>query len=87
MQTAKRKLMWQGRELHTIGDIMDALGACATAHDARTLMIRYRRTSFYADENVTHASGRYWDDAKRARMLGWIGLSDDAVHHAIWEDA
>lgn len=54
--------VWDGKELSTIGDLMDAMSAIFAASDeakAAEFMAEYRKVNTHADENVGYLTGYF----------------------------
>lgn len=63
--------IWKGNELKTLGDIMDAVDACATAEQTRELRDAYRAVNQWADDNLGYLTG-YYDERRGAELREWM---------------
>jgi dihydroxyacid dehydratase/phosphogluconate dehydratase len=74
-------MIWNGKELKTIGDLTDAIGSIAktgSPAQAREFMVGYRQANEHADANVGYISG-YFDRPTMNRIQEWFG-----VHHPVF---
>lgn len=65
-----RKFIWQGKELKSMGEIMDAAKACKTKAEALAFKDEYRKITPHADANIGFGTGyENRDEAKRLKEL------------------
>jgi hypothetical protein len=64
---------WQGKELKTLGDILDAVTKCATREEAQEFMRQYREFTPHAAENIGYLGG-YCSDETNMRIQDWFGV-------------
>lgn len=60
--------MWKGKELRTLGELMDALFAINHAEEAAYFMAEYRKVNEHADSNVGYCLGYVEPPARRKQM-------------------
>lgn len=67
-------MFWKGKELKTIGDLMDnGIDKCNTVEEAQEFMQKYRDENTHADENIGYLSG-YYSTEKMQRIQQWFGV-------------
>lgn len=69
-----KDFVWQGKELKTIGDLMDAMGAWKTAEEAQEFMRDFRAHTPHADENIGYLTGYFGRD-DMMRLQEWSGAA------------
>lgn len=68
-------MTWKGRDLRTIGDLMDhGIDACATREEAHEFMRLYRAENEHADANIGYLSGYYGPETMQ-RIQDWFGVA------------
>jgi hypothetical protein len=68
-------VIWKGRELITIGDLMyHGIDACETPEEAAEFMRLYREDSPHADVNIGYLSGYYGHEAMQ-RIQQWFDVT------------
>jgi hypothetical protein len=67
-------MIWKGKELKTIGDLMDhGISKCTTREEAQEFMRQYRAETPHADSNIGYLSG-YYSPEEGARIRDWFGV-------------
>ena len=61
------KFIWRGKELKTMGDIMDAACMCKTEAEAQEFLNAYLATNNFAKENIGYMLG-YLDVPEEQRL-------------------
>ena len=67
-------MIWKGKELKTIGDLMDhGINKCDNAEEAQEFMRQYRVANEHADSNIGYVSG-YYSREEALRIRDWFGV-------------
>jgi len=64
-------MQWNGKELDTIGKLLDAVAAIKTREDAQRFMAAYRTETPHAATNVGYLAG-YHDSETARRIWDWF---------------
>jgi len=72
--------VWNGKELITYGDIIEAMDSCKTKEQAQEFMAMMRKCGDHADENIGYMTG-YFSSDRAKQMREWFG-----VKHPIFGD-
>lgn len=75
-------LIWNGKEIRTMGDTLDAFVKCESQEEIQKLMDLYRADSQHADANIGYMLG-YLSEAEARRIRSWLGPK---VSHPIFGD-
>ena len=67
-------MFWKGKELKTMGDIMQIIEKCDSPDEAQEFMNIYRSENPYADKNIGYISG-YFDNKTMARIQSLFCVS------------
>ncbi len=67
-------LMWKGRQVENVTDLMPAIESCKTREEAAEFMEKYREGTKEADANVGYLSGFYASEDMK-RIWDWFGVS------------
>lgn len=67
-------LTWKGKELKSMGDVLDAVEKCVTREEAQEFMGMYRADTPHADDNIGYGAG-YFDAKTSKRIWDWFGVS------------
>jgi hypothetical protein len=65
---------WKGKELKTVGDLMDAMGKFDDREEAEDFMRLYRADNEHADQNIGYLTG-YFGREEMARLQDWCGVA------------
>jgi hypothetical protein len=71
-------VIWKGKELKTIGGIIDGIASCKTEDDAKEFTRLYKEENPYAIENIGYVIG-YASSDERTRLYDLFG-----EHHPIF---
>jgi hypothetical protein len=65
-------MIWKGRELKTIGDLMyKGINKCESPEEAQEFMRQYKLDNPHADENIGYLSG-YYSSQEADRIRDWF---------------
>lgn len=74
-------MIWKGRELRTIGELMTGgIDQCATPDEAQAFMAAYRSVNPHADVNIGYLSG-YYSQSEARRIREWFGVTHPIFGH------
>lgn len=66
--------IWNGKEIVTVGDLIDAIGALGSREEAVQFIEGYRAVSEHADMNAGYVTG-YLDAARADELREWMGTA------------
>ncbi|MHB1778002.1 MAG: hypothetical protein ACYCU7_18770 [Acidimicrobiales bacterium] len=67
-------MKWRGKDLNTVGDLLDAVCKCGSREEAQEFMRLYRAETTHADANIGYISG-YCDGGTMQRIQDWCSVA------------
>lgn len=64
--------IWKGKEVRTLGDLVDAIAALESREEAQEFIAGYRQVEQHADVNAGYVTG-YLDRSDAERLREWMG--------------
>jgi hypothetical protein len=75
-------MLWKGKELRTVGDLMNAMGKLVDEREAQDFMRLYRAENEHADQNIGYLTG-YFSREDTYRLQLWCGVAHPVFGKAI----
>ena len=81
-------MIWKGRELKSMGDLMDGVKRCDNREEAQEFMRLYEQESPHARANIGYMAG-YFSSEEADQIYDWFGVSHPifGTSHPSMEDA
>ena len=81
-------MIWKGRELKTIGDLMFGIECCQTREEAQEFMRLYEQENAHARANIGYVAG-YFSVETADQIYDWFGVEHPifGTSHTSAEDA
>lgn len=67
-------MLWKGKNIESMGDLIDAVTGCINREEAQEFMAQYRAESPYARENIGYLAG-YLSREQATRVFDWFEVS------------